>query len=75
MARFVMVLALLGLIGGSGGCAMCDFPFDDAFAAYGSSRPRGDRFEGRVGSIIKPADGGEQMVEIVDHGIVEPIPQ
>lgn len=59
----VVGLALVLL---SSGCALCDSPYDYDFAAFGGVRDRYDRRNGRVGSILDPADaaGGTKTTAV-----------
>ena len=55
LADFLTVVVLAASLSG---CAICESPFDDYFAAYGGSRPRSNMVHGRVASVFDPADAG-----------------
>jgi len=50
MTRLLFALTLALALCSATGCAMCCRTYDDAYAAYGGCRPRGDMYHGRVGS-------------------------
>lgn len=50
MTRLVIALTLAAGLCSATGCAMCCRTYDDAYAAHGGCRPRGDMYHGRVGS-------------------------
>ena len=56
MTRLFLALSLsIGLCSATG-CAMCCRTYDDAYAAYGGCRHRGDMYHGRVGSAMYDAE-------------------
>jgi hypothetical protein len=58
---FLSKLGAIALMVSSVGCATCQNPYDNTYAAYGSSQPRADRTYGRVGSRFAPAGGAVQV--------------
>ncbi len=52
MKRLLATLLCLCLAALSTGCAMCYTPYDDHYSAFGGVAERGDRVQGRLGSIL-----------------------
>lgn len=76
MVHRYLAVALLGILGISLGCAMCEDTYDYAYPAYGSVHPRADRFCGRVGSDF--GSGGEmgtiETIESIQQGPMIEVP-
>jgi hypothetical protein len=70
MKRFAACVLLLACLGQSG-CSLCCTPFDYAYAGYGGSIPRDNRFHGRVGSAYEPA--GAIPGELTPHDYEPPV--
>ena len=70
MVRRYLLVVMLGILGISLGCAMCEDTYDYAYPAYGSVHPRTDRFCGRVGSDFGP-EGTATTVEMIEEGVIE----
>ena len=70
MVHRYLAVAVLGVLGISLGCAMCEDTYDYAYPAYGSVHPRADRFHGRVGSDFGHS-GETTIVETIDEGMTD----
>lgn len=64
-------LLMISITAACVGCAMCDSGLDRNYAAYGGVRDRVDRVDGRVGSILGPADS-QDLVDRSGEEAFEP---